>query len=82
MPVRPLWLWPGPARPRSLKLGRARTKLETGRAQAGPSSSEVALGLDREVCPRQALEQGHLKQGRLERGLASLEAEGELGEPA
>ena len=85
IPVGPLW--PGPARPRPLKPGRARTKLETAelkpsRAQAGPSSSEVVLGLEQEVGPRQARAQGHLEQKCLERGLASLEAEGEPGESA
>ena len=85
IPVGPLW--PGPARPRPLKPGRARTKLETAelkpsRAQAGSSSSEVVLGLEREVGPRQAREQGHLEQSRLGQGLASLEAEGEPGESA
>ena len=54
----------------------SRVKLKTGRTQAGPSSSEVALGLEREFGPRQAREQGHLEQGCLEQGLASLEAEG------
>ena len=54
----------------------SRVKLETGRTQAGPSSSKVALGLERELGPRQVREQGHLEQGCLERGLDSLEAEG------
>ena len=56
----------------------SRVKLEMGRTQAGLSSSEVALGLEREVCPRQAQEQCHFEQGCLDRGLTSLEAEVEV----
>ena len=76
-------LWPGPLNHgRSSRVGleqsSSQAEPKSGRARAGPSSSEVALGLEREVCPRQAREQGHFEQGHLERGLTSLEAEGEV----